>query len=79
MSPLILAWLYRLCWQVDGGLARSVINAGARERLRVARPTFLGGLYCVAPYSALHCTAQVCLHSRPRQPWPSGIFATPPA
>ena len=33
-----------LTMRIDGGLARSLINNGPKEKLRVARSTFLGGL-----------------------------------
>ena len=33
-----------LTMRIDGGLARSLINNGPKERLRVARSTFLGGI-----------------------------------
>ena len=33
-----------LTMRVDGGLARSLINEGPKEKLRVARSTFLGGI-----------------------------------
>ena len=33
-----------LTMRIDGGLARSLINDGPKEKLSVARSTFLGGV-----------------------------------
>ena len=33
-----------LTMQIDGGLSRSVLNDGARDRLRVSRSLYVGGV-----------------------------------
>jgi hypothetical protein len=42
-----------LTMRIDGGLSRSLINDGPREKLSVARSTFLGGLPKDAGESAI--------------------------
>ena len=42
-----------LTMRIDGGLSRSLINNGPKEKLSVARSTFLGGLPRDAGESAI--------------------------